>query len=309
MKKNKRIADRKSSKFWGIFKKIVLKVVPVSSYVYKKMHLKAVELTSSRRNTKKNKLSFDVSVVDSCNLNCVGCVAFSPLCKDVYIDVSSFEKDIKRIGELANGEVGYISLSGGEVLQHPKLIEILDITRKYLKKGDLSIITNGILLDKQSDMFWNTCRKNNVKIYITPYPIKLNIDKIIELAKEYLISVEWFSVGERDHFRKLPLNIKGDGDVSKNFRRCNNSNTCVVLRDGKIYPCGSPAVIKYFNEYFDQHFKVRDKDYIDIYTTNDIDEILDFVCKPIPFCRYCDIDNMKFGIAWRVSKKDIKEWI
>ena len=309
MKETKEIVARKSSKFWGNLKKIVLKVVPVSSLVYKKMHLKAVELASRRRNTKKAKLSFDVSVVDSCNLNCVGCVAFSPLCKDVYVDISSFENDIKQIGELTNGEVGYMSLSGGEVLQHPNIVEILDVSRKHLKNGELSIITNGILLDKQSDMFWEVCRKNDIKIYITPYPIKLNIDKIVEFAKKYLVSVEWFSVGEREHFRKLPLNVEGKGDVIKNFRRCNNSNTCVVLREGKIYPCGMPAVIRYFNEYFDQHFEVTEKDYIDIYTANNLDEILEFVCKPIPFCRYCDIDNMKFGIEWGVSKKDIKEWI
>ena len=309
MKGDKEIVAHKSINFWKTLKSIVLKVVPVSSFAYKLMHLKAVELDSKRRNARKTKFIFDVSVVDSCNLNCVGCAAFSPLCKDVFLEISSFERDIKRIGELSKGEIGYLRLSGGEALQHPKLVEILEISRRYLKKGEIAIITNGVLLNKQVASFWESCKANDIKIYITPYPIKLDIEPIMDMAKKYDVDLEWFSVGDKNFFRKLPLNIKGEGNIIENFKRCINSNTCVVLRDGKIYACGTPAVIKYFNSYFGQDFKVSEKDYIDIHTATSKDEILDFVCKPIPFCRYCDVDNMEFGIEWGISKKEIGEWV
>jgi len=39
-----------------------------------------------------------------------------------------------------------------------------------------------------------------------------------------------------------------------------------------------------------------------------MDEILDYLCKPIPFCRYCDWRRLKTGVKWSVSKKEISEW-
>ena len=309
MKKNKKIADRKSLSFLRSFKKPVLKIFSESSLAYKVMHLKAIELDAKRRNARKAKLMFDFSIVDSCNLNCACCAAFSPLCKDVFLDIHIFERDIKRIGELTNGEIGYIRLAGGEALQHPKLIKFLEISRKYLRKGEIAIVTNGILLNEQDANFWEVCNANDIKIYVTPYPIKIDINRVVEVAKKKSVVMEWFSVGDKNYFRKLPLNINGNFDINRNFKRCGNSNTCVVLRDGKMFACGMPAVIKYFNDYFGQNFKVSEKDYIDIHIASSIDEILDFVCKPIPFCRYCDVDNTQFGIKWSVSNKEIGEWM
>ena len=40
----------------------------------------------------------------------------------------------------------------------------------------------------------------------------------------------------------------------------------------------------------------------------DKEEILEFLAKPIPFCRYCKVRERKQQL-WEVSKKDIKEWV
>lgn len=56
-------------------------------------------------------------------------------------------------------------------------------------------------------------------------------------------------------------------------------------------------------------FKVSENDYIDIYKARNIDEILDFLTKPMPFCRYCDFTNISFGRKWAVSEKKLSEWI
>jgi hypothetical protein len=87
------------------------------------------------------------------------------------------------------------------------------------------------------------------------------------------------------------------------------ANNCIQLQDGKLYTCVLPPYIKFFNEYYAKDISVTEQDYIDIYKANDINEILNFLNKPIPFCRYCDIKNMSFNIKWAVSNKDIKEWV
>ena len=38
-------------------------------------------------------------------------------------------------------------------------------------------------------------------------------------------------------------------------------------------------------------------------------EIIDYLNKPIDFCRFCDVDNRKYKLDWGVSKGDIDEWV
>jgi hypothetical protein len=56
-------------------------------------------------------------------------------------------------------------------------------------------------------------------------------------------------------------------------------------------------------------FTISENDYIDIYRARNMDEILDFLAKPVPFCRYCDFSNISFGRKWTVSKRKLSEWI
>jgi hypothetical protein len=89
---------------------------------------------------------------------------------------------------------------------------------------------------------------------------------------------------------------------------CYAANICFQLVDGKIFPCFRIAYIHYFNTFFNQKLEVTDKDFIDIYKARDMEEILSFLCKPIPFCRYCNMEKMAQYIEWDKSKKEITEW-
>ncbi len=63
------------------------------------------------------KLCFDI--VEECNLNCVGCLVYSPLvCDNGYVmTIASFEKDIKRLSEIFDeDEIDVITISGGETI-------------------------------------------------------------------------------------------------------------------------------------------------------------------------------------------------
>lgn len=50
-------------------------------------------------------------------------------------------------------------------------------------------------------------------------------------------------------------------------------------------------------------------DYIDIHKAKDYQELLKFLAKPIPFCKYCDVKNRRDGITWKVSTKSIEEYL
>jgi MoaA/NifB/PqqE/SkfB family radical SAM enzyme len=224
------------------------------------------------------------------------------------MNIDDFRHDCERLGKLTNGCVSFIRFMGGEPLLHNQITEFLDIGRNNFPKGDLVIVTNGILLPKQHETFWENCHKNRVDIQISNYPIKIDRDKINSSAKKYNVTVDYVGGEKEINWRAMKLDLNGRQDIKKSFGLCSQSNTCIHLNKGKIYPCPITAYIKYFNKYFGVDFKITDDDYIDIYKAENIDSILDYLCKPIPFCRYCNVKEEK-NIEWSMSKKDIEEWI
>jgi hypothetical protein len=268
---------------------------------------KTVARTSEK---KRNLLRFQINIVDHCNLNCKGCTAFSPIAQEKYMDVDVFKRDCARLSELTGGSIELIDLLGGEPLLHPAIIKIMEIARGCFHTGDINIVTNGILLYKMSDEFWNSCRENNIHIIISGYPIKLDIDGIKNTAGKN--SVQLTIRGSTNNIKiwnKVPFDVNGRQNAGKNFRICYGANFCVNLEDGKLATCPIPFVIKHFNTYFDQHIPVTEKDTIDIFGVKNIDEIFDFLRKPAPICAYCNLKGIVYGIHWAVSKKEITEWI
>lgn len=67
-------------------------------------------------------LNVSYHVTDVCNLNCKGCWHFAPLAtalnKNQRADIEEFERDVKRLSELLDGELAKFSLFGGEPLLH-----------------------------------------------------------------------------------------------------------------------------------------------------------------------------------------------
>ena len=111
---------------------------------------------------------------------------------DLNLEVHSFERDIKRLSELSNGEVNIIHLMGGEPLLNPNIKRFFEIARKYFDKTEIKLITNGILLLKQDNSFWQSMKDNKITLAPTKYPIKIDWDKIKEICKDMNIKLIFF---------------------------------------------------------------------------------------------------------------------
>jgi hypothetical protein len=106
----------------------------------------------------------------------------------------------------------------------------------------------------------------------------------------------------------IPLDVEGRQDASSNFMKCFHSNVTIFLRQRRLYTCTVAPNIHHFNKYFHMDLPTSIRDSIDIYKAQSAQEIFEFLSKPIPFCRYCYVDKRSFGIPWKRSHKDIKEW-
>ena len=118
----------------------------------------------------------DVHITDHCNLNCKSCTHFSPLADEFYLDIKEYIGDIERLSELSKGDIGQIFLIGGEPLLHPQLKYFFQITRLNFPKTRIIVITNGILLNKQDNTFWEACKKSNIEIWLSQYHLNLDYD-------------------------------------------------------------------------------------------------------------------------------------
>ncbi|MDR0538612.1 MAG: radical SAM protein [Tannerellaceae bacterium] len=249
-------------------------------------------------------------LTDHCNLDCRGCDNFSPLSPEVFADIKTFENDCARISELTHGNVQEIQLLGGEPLLHPDVISFINISRKYFPSVSINIITNGILLTKQKDEFWDSCRRNKIQIIVTKYPIKLNHDAIEKYVRSQGVMFDYYgSTGSvLKSMQCSPLDLSGCQNPRDSFLRCNSANRCISLDNGKIYTCSVIPYAKYFNTYFNKNLEITDKDFMNIYEAKNIDEIMNFISRPMPFCRYCNKKNIIYDIGYGRSKKDISEW-
>lgn len=255
-------------------------------------------------------LSFEVHLVEHCNLNCIGCDHFSPLAEKEFADINMFERDFERLADLFDNEAREIHLLGGEPLLHPDVEKFCRAARKNFPRANIDIVTNGIRLPQMDNDFWQTLRSEKIKLSVTMYPIDFDYKKLCSLSHENQVDLAFFNNEEQEKtmtHNKYDLN--GTQDPRESFIDCCRANKCIFLSDGKLYPCTFPGNIHHFNKAFSTSIQVTDKDFIDIYKAESAEEILTFLSAPIPFCRYCDINHAENGVKWEISSKKIEEWI
>jgi len=286
-------------------------ILPEKSILYKQLVLLSLKLYVKVSHKTRNHFRFYILVADHCNLKCKSCSTFSPLAEESFLDVDGFKDDMQRIADLTDHNMESILLGGGEPLLHPRLNDIISITRQIFPNVTICLVTNGILLIKQSDTFWETCKANNVYILLSRYPINVEYDKVKEKALLYNVHFG-YEGGDNVPIKKMwkyPLDLTGNQPKRCSFDICTQINCNTTLLNGKLYPCAVIPCSKHFSAYFDKNLEITDKDYIDIYNVNSAKELFEFANTPKPFCRYCNRMGLKLGLKYEASKKVIEEWV
>ena len=267
--------------------------------------------TKFLKGQKQPKLSYFVlNILDHCNLKCKGCDHFAAIAEERFVPAQTIESDLKQISNLTEGAVTRIGIMGGEPLLHPDLLEVISAARKAFPNSLLQLISNGILLLKQSDDFWNVLRENNIQLVLTKYPINLDYEHMEEIAKTNNVNYSYNSRTGKvlKTLYKMPMDIAGRQDPKKSFWNCFHANTKPLLMEGRLYPCTIIPNVSHFNKKFFTNMEHEKNDYLNIYDVKDIMELFSFLNTPKPFCRYCKTHERTFGSPWERSKQDINEW-
>ena len=244
----------------------------------------------------------ETHLCDHCNLNCKSCTHFCPLVTEpTFTDLEQYTRDIQTLSKKL--AIHTIRLLGGEPLLHPQVNDFIRVTREAYPHSRIFIVTNGLLLLKMPNDFWETLRRYRIRIYWSKYPpLKDKFSEIEQRIKDTHIPYQGGDASVFSNFSAFGSDESTD--LKGAFKACFH-NSCVNLYRGKLYTCPACYVFR-ANEYFHADHEVPEG--WDIYKYSG-KELQSFLNKPIPFCRYCYHMVHPKSFPWEISKRKAEEWM
>lgn len=242
-------------------------------------------------------------VTDHCNLNCKYCTHYSPLVtQPIYTEYEHFVKDLRQLKKHII-DIGVIRILGGEPLLNPELGRFIELVREVYPASIITVVTNGLLIDRMPPSLMEIMRKNMAFFHISFYPpLK---DKVQEVQKFlYEQKIPYTITPMITEFNKTQtLTLQSDEDF---FYSCFQAS-CTCLHGGKVAPCYAPFTTKYFNAAFGQELPVDEG--IDLYDDTLTVSILKArLLIPMQRCRYCIAGK---SYPWEIVGKHsvLEDWV
>lgn len=298
--------------FQQLTEKNIDNIYVMPSYLYRKEKLDSVDIKRifSRYDELKPQLYYlEFHAADNCNLNCKGCTHFSNIVKGSHFpNFRTLKRDFCRLAELFEN-IEYIRILGGEPFLNPDIGLIIKMVRDNFPYSKIIIVTNGILIPNLKEDIFSAIRDAGVQVTISMYPpLRGNIKCIENILTKEKVN---FQFGERQNkyevcnkFTKFLIR-NGTSDKVNEHQKCRRKR-CTFLYEGRIYGCAFPALVKYYNSYFDDNLKL-DKG-IDIYSEqNTGDVIYNKLLEPMEACCYCT-DEEEFEWMQKSNNASKSDW-
>ena len=201
-------------------------------------------------------------------MNCWGCDHFSAIAESRYEDCKRINRDLERLRELIGDRVERIAVMGGEPLLHLQITDILQSVREIFPEPEVRLSTNGTLLLKMDDNFWNVCRDNKVTISVTKYPITYNYEDAEKTANRHKVKYTYYNEGDSVKTSyHIPLDTEGKQDTTESFINCFHANDrCNMLSEGRLWTCTVAPNMRIFAKHFGVDIPMTEDDGIDIYS-------------------------------------------
>ena len=248
-------------------------------------------------------------LTEHCNLNCKGCAHFSPIAEEQFLDVHTLEAMYQKLPQPLEQWFSRLELMGGEPLLHPQVGEILALSRRYFPHMDIRLVTNGLLLDRMPEEFFHICAKQQIMVYLSMYPVRLDYEALYRKLDRYGVAHSRYGEFDRSKtFINYRLDPKGYSDPKKSYRNCRLGGRCLQLKDDRLYPCFLSAYAEHLNHRFHTGFLWEDGDTLSLDRPISQEAFLRFINNPVPFCRYCPTAQLTES-EWDFSQKDAGEWL
>lgn len=234
-------------------------------------------------NGKLQTRSLEIHIVDHCNLRCEGCCSLSPFLPKHFTSPEDVYRDLKIASQHLNPN--YLKLVGGEPTLHPKLMECITAAKESQIGKILSITTNGLLLHKMPNDFWQSIDALTISHYPKP---ALNVERlniIREKADQYgvilneKIQNDFVDMTRQSEYKDEIIN-------QSIYKNCWLRERCHRLKDGRFYMCTRPA---HFESYFRGQKNFTNDGILLTSDENMAEKIRDYLLRSecLDACRFC----------------------
>ena len=229
----------------------------------------------------------ELNITRHCILSCRACSHFSPLAKKYNMPLSMIFNDLAILSKVFY--VNHVRILGGEPLLHQDLKGVIKNVRRTGISDRIQVVTNGLLLWKMKDEFW----ENIDSVEISVYPGKEMAEEKLRLCQEkailYNVDFKEFYV---DRFRVSYSEI-GTNDkelIQRIYNTCLIAHQwrCYSVQDGYFFKCPQSIFIPRFLRKDD--FLNSFVDGIKIIDSSEFRESLTAYlesAKPLASCKYC----------------------
>lgn len=182
--------------------------------------------------------SLEAHIVDHCNLTCVECCSLSPLLPAWMVEPDALFADLARAARVLRPAV--FKLVGGEPTLHPELVGLIRGVRATGIAPTISVTTNGLLLGRLPQAFWEEVDALTISLYPRP---RLGGDLVAYIeaqAARHAVRLNW---KRQDQFVRMtrPAPTGDDALTRAIYHDCWLRERCHLLRDGVFYTCTRPA--------------------------------------------------------------------
>lgn len=231
----------------------------------------------------------EYSVADHCNMRCRSCSHMSPFIARRFPTPESFKADIDRLGEVYRAK--RLQLLGGEPLLNPNLVEFLKIARHSEISPQVALTTNGVLLPRMKEDFW----ENVDAVTITVYPSVNVPGETLEYARAKAAETGTaLNIRTRHNFRRTMLTEPNDSRTKTSliFKTCKSVHKyqCHLLHEGRLFRCPAPPFLPEYLSALNQNGYESITDALYIHVSSDLfNDLRSFLLDPRPLsaCRYC----------------------
>lgn len=242
-------------------------------------------------------------VADHCNLNCRGCVHFSPLVdKPKFSDYEEVERDLIKLHEIVP-YIGEIHILGGEPLLNKELYKYIELTSRVYPKSVIRVVTNGLLLLQIDNLLIQTMKRCNAEFAISLYkPMFCRIDETLTFLDSLGIKYSC-----SNPISTFSYTFDSDGGHACGVQTLNCS--CPNLYHGKLAMCPPIAYIGYFNRKFNSCL-AADDGMIDLYDEDmNYEKLVDELHTVRSICDRCLFISKEdsISIEWEQSKNAIEK--
>jgi organic radical activating enzyme len=237
--------------------------------------------------------AMEFSLTDTCNLRCSNCTTSSPFMSDANLpSLVSFVESLSLLSRVVRCDE--LRLVGGEPLLNKDICGFMRAARQSGIFQNIRVITNGLLLPRMSEEFWQLADIVRISVYPATAAVfsESKLESFRVTASRYRTTLE---VIRDTHFIKATSDtrIEDVSAVQRIFSDCGEAHgwSCHLLYRNRLYRCSRVHTLdRYLSGLGVEHENFTDQDGLVLDDRTDLfSDLKNFLQSPEPLkaCSFC----------------------